>query len=213
MLLIAGTKVSEDQIGSGTFNCPYEGSPQQYRHVRLQKKATAFFVPVVNLSDIGEYVQCQSCGSTFNPEVLTRRTQEELDTALAIAITTLAIEVILADGRVTTQEREVALEIANKYLDPPGASMEEFSEMIAALEAKTAGRRARNSTARLADLAAHLTMDARKTLLHTAYLLAAADCKVDETELEVIAKAARSIGFSRAEARTLMAEFATTFAD
>jgi len=205
MFLIAGTKVEENQVGSGTFNCPYEGSKQPYRHVRLEKKATAFFVPVATMSDLGEYVECQSCGSTYKPEVLKIRTQEDAENALAVAVLRLCIEVVLADGRVTDEERQATIKIANDYLDPPGITLGDLSEMLKTQMVKTAKRRSKNTAGAIAELGSALNMAGRRVFVRIAYCLAAADGEVAESEREVIIKTARRLGFGKNEADELVA--------
>ena len=204
MLLIAGTKVEENQVGSGTFNCPNEGSKQPYRHVRLEKKATAFFMPVATMSDLGEYVECQSCGATYEPEVLTIRTQEDLDSALAVAVIQLALEVVLADGRVTAEERQAVIDIVNKHVAPPGLTVEDLAKLLADFELHSAKRRSKITAAGLAELGSALNLDGRRVFVRTAYYLALADGEVAEAEREVIAKTARRLGFNKAEAAELI---------
>ena len=204
MLIIAGTKVEENEVGSGTFNCPNEGSKQSYRHVRLEKKATAFFVPVATMSDLGEYVECQSCGATYKPEVLEYRTQEDLDNALAVAVMRLALEVVLADGRVTDEERQRVIDIANPYFEPPGLTLDDLSEMLAEQQLDTAKTRSKNTAAAFAELGSALNMEGRRAFVRVAYCLAAADGEVAETEREVIVKTARRLGFNKKEAVELV---------
>ena len=204
VLIIAGTKVEENEVGSGTFNCPNEGSKQSYRHVRLEKKATAFFVPVATMSALGEYVECQSCGATYKPEVLEYRTQEDLDTALAVAVLRLALEVVLADGRVTDDERQAVIDTANLYLDPPGLTLSGLSEMLATLQVQSAKTRSKSTASALAELGSALNMEGRRIFVRTAYCLAAADGEVAESEREVIVKAARRLGFNKKEAVELV---------
>ena len=205
MLLIAGTKVEENSVGSGTFNCPAEGSKQPYHHVRLEKKATAFFVPVATMSELGEYVECQSCGATYEPAVLEYQTQEDLDTALAVAVLRLALEVVLADGRVTDDERQAVIDTANLYLDPPGLTLSDLSEMLATLQVQSAKTRSKSTASALAELGSALNMEGRRIFVRTAYCLAAADGEVADSEREVIVKTARRLGFSKNEAGGLVA--------
>lgn len=206
MFLIAGTKASVQVVGRGTFWCPNEESDQSYRHVELKRQATAFFIPVANVGDLGEYVECDSCGATYKPEVLTLKRPEEFKTALAVAVIELSIEVILADGLVTPEERLTALELANQYLDPPGLTLDDLQEMIAALETRSASKRSRITRARLGELSANLNVAGRETLIRVAYLLAASDGVVVDTELDVIRSAAKHLGLDWTQARSLFAD-------
>jgi len=205
MLVIAGTKVEENRLDSGTFNCPNENSKQSYIHIRLEKKATAFFVPVAKMTDIGEYVECQSCGVTYEPAVLQIRTQEEIETALAVAIIRLAIEVILADGIVKDEERQAVINVANQYLDPPGLSLEDLSEMIIPEQLNSTKKRSMRTAHALAELGSALNMDGRRSFVEIAYYLAASDGEVVETEKEVIKKLARRLGFTKSETAEIIA--------
>ena len=207
MFLIAGTKVEENRVGSGTFNCPAEGSKQSYHHVRLEKKATAFFVPVANMSDLGEYVECQSCGATYMPEVLEYRTEEDLDTALAVAVLSLALEVVLADGKVTDEERQAVLDTVNPYLDPPGLTLSDLSDMLGGQQVKSSRSRSKSTASAIAELGSALNMEGRKAFTRIAFNLAAADGEVSLEEREVTVKIARHLGFSKREAVALVESF------
>ena len=94
MFFIGGTKPRERVIQSGTFHCPVEGSEQRFEHKSLKQTATAFFVPVVDYKELGQYVECKSCGSTFAPEVLeinNRVTQPSLYDAMSLLFSAMII--------------------------------------------------------------------------------------------------------------------------
>ena len=157
------------------------------------------------MSELGEYVECQSCGATYEPAVLEYQTQEDLDTALAVAVLRLALEVVLADGRVTDDERQAVIDTANLYLDPPGLALSDLSEMLATLQLQSAKTRSKSTALALAELGSALNMEGRRIFVRTAYCLAAADGEVAESEREVIVKTARRLGFSKNEAGGLVA--------
>jgi uncharacterized tellurite resistance protein B-like protein len=156
------------------------------------------------MSELGEYVECQSCGATYEPAVLEYRTREDLDTALAVAVLRLALEVVLADGRVTDEERQAVIDTANLYLDPPGLTLSDLSEMLATLQVQSAKTRSKSTASALAELGSALNMEGRRILVRTAYCLAVADGEVAESEREVIVKTARRLGFNKNEAVELV---------
>ena len=209
MFLIAGTKVQERLIDSGTFVCPGEGVERPYRHVCLEKKATAYFVPVMKMSDVGEYVECQSCNKTWDPAVLEVQvpqiqSQEELDDALLAAICALATEVVIADGVVNDDERHRAVDIINQYVDESTTALVTVDEFDELLKDKRFGEsrsgRSEITATLLSQLAFALNVDGRRTFVRTAYALAVADDEIAKAELKVIKKTAENLGFTRLEA-------------
>ena len=70
MFFIAGKDSSVSTLDFGTFYCPTCDEEQSYEHKVVQETATFFFVPVANLGELGQYIECQCCGDTFREEVL-----------------------------------------------------------------------------------------------------------------------------------------------
>jgi hypothetical protein len=91
------------------------------------------------------------------------------------------------------------------YLDPPGLTLDDLSEMLATQQLKSAKTRSRNTSGALAELGSALNMEGRRVFVRTAYCLAVADGEVAESEREVIVKTARRLGFSKNEAGELVA--------
>ena len=205
--LIFGTRASKSNVGSGMFFCPNEQSDQPYRQVAVKKKGHLFFVPLLPLGDLGEYVECESCGGTYRPEVLSLPTHKQLQTSFAEAVTRLVVGVVIADGYVAEAERNVALGVLNRYLDSPGLSRAQLEEMISDAEAGSPGDRSWDLSILLPELSTALSIEGRELLIRIALLLAAADGRIDESEMKVIADAAHHLGLSRALVRGLVAEF------
>ena len=206
MFLIFGTRASKSNVGSGMFFCPNEQSDQPYRQVAVKRKGHLFFIPLLPLGDLGEYVECGSCGGTYRPEVLSLPSRQQLQTSFAEAVTRLVVEVIIADGYVVAAERNIALGVVNQYLDSPGLSIAQLEKMIADAEAGGPGDRSRNLSNLLPELSTALSIEGRELLIRIALRLAAADGRIDESETKVIADAAHHLGLSKAHVRGLVAE-------
>lgn len=71
----AGTKVRQDQLGSGTFFCPNCKDIQAYKYVHARKTAHVYGISVMPLKDYGELVVCENCESAYSPEVLLKDVQ------------------------------------------------------------------------------------------------------------------------------------------
>ena len=206
MFLIFGTRASKSTVGSGMFFCPNEQSDQPYRQVAVKRKGHLFFIPLLPLGDLGEYVECGSCGGTYRPEVLSLPSRQQLQTSFAEAVTRLVVEVIIADGYVVAAERNIALGVVNQYLDSPGLSIAQLEKMITDAEAGGPGDRSRNLSNLLPELSTALSIEGRELLIRIALRLAAAAGRIDESETKVIADAAHHLGLSRARVRELVAE-------
>ena len=206
MFLIFGTRASKSNVGSGMFFCPNEQSDQPYRQIEVKRKGHLFFVPLVPLGDLGEYIECGSCGATYKPEVLSLPTRNQLQTSFTTAVTELVVDMVLADGYVAEAERNVALSVVNQYLDPPGVSLAWLEKRIALAESKGPSDRSRDLSALLSELSTALSIEGRERLIRVALLLAKADGRIDESETRVIASAAHHLGLSKAHVRGLITE-------
>lgn len=72
MFFIYGFKDRARKKRSGKFACPTCQKQGKYRHMRVDRWATLFFLPIFRYMRRGEYVECQSCKAQFTPAILTR---------------------------------------------------------------------------------------------------------------------------------------------
>ena len=69
-MIIWGSKGQEKEIGTGTFYCPRCDTQRPYIHKKVLRYFTLFFIPIFKIEELGEYLQCGGCNTTFKPEVL-----------------------------------------------------------------------------------------------------------------------------------------------
>ncbi len=69
MFFIAGLTTRTKTVDAGEFFCPNEQGLRRYQHLQLRRWFTFFFIPVIPLGQQGEWVQCDSCGTTYDPSV------------------------------------------------------------------------------------------------------------------------------------------------
>jgi len=72
MFFIIGLTTRTATVDSGMFFCPNEGGNRAYRHLRMRRWFTLFFLPLIPLGQQGELVECQSCGVAYDPDVIRR---------------------------------------------------------------------------------------------------------------------------------------------
>jgi hypothetical protein len=96
-MIIFGWRTWARSIAHGTFFCPHCGADRDYSHKRARRWFTLFFIPVIPLNVIGEYIQCDTCTKAFKPTVLdaltTAQVQDTLFRVVRKAVTVLVRQV------------------------------------------------------------------------------------------------------------------------
>lgn len=69
-LIIFGRRNSTSVESTGQFNCPRCGPGRVYLHKVVKRWFTLYFIPIIPMGRVGDYVECQSCGGTYGSEIL-----------------------------------------------------------------------------------------------------------------------------------------------
>ncbi len=69
-MIIFGTTGITSVKSKGCYHCPACGSGAGYQHKSVTRFFTLFFVPLVPMGKVADFIQCERCGGTFKPEVL-----------------------------------------------------------------------------------------------------------------------------------------------
>lgn len=69
-MIIYGYRNREIVQGTGNFYCPKCEAQREYKHKKLVRYFTLFFIPLFPLGTLSEYVECSVCGRTYKPEIL-----------------------------------------------------------------------------------------------------------------------------------------------
>jgi hypothetical protein len=69
-MIIWGSRNREIELSSGQFHCPKCDTTRQYKRKRVARYFTLYFIPLFQIENLGEFVQCQFCHQTYKPEVL-----------------------------------------------------------------------------------------------------------------------------------------------
>ncbi|MBN1121661.1 MAG: zinc-ribbon domain-containing protein [Anaerolineae bacterium] len=67
-MIIFGTRVRQKTIGEGEFYCPHCQSMCGYEHKSARQFFTLYFIPVIPIKQLGEFIMCENCGGTFKAE-------------------------------------------------------------------------------------------------------------------------------------------------
>src|SRR6187551_903515 len=103
MLLIFGVQVRSRSIGAGTFHCPHCSGDRTYSHKHARRWFSLFFIPIIPMKEIGEYIQCETCQQRFPMDVLDRPTSASLAEQMIAATREAVAQLILLDDSATTR--------------------------------------------------------------------------------------------------------------
>ena len=69
-MIIWGSTTKEKVVDMGTFYCPTCRQESEYSLVCVAQYFTLYFLPVCRTSTLGEFVECRSCGQSYEMDVL-----------------------------------------------------------------------------------------------------------------------------------------------
>lgn len=189
-MIIWGWRVVKKKIGSGVFYCPSEGGDRHYEHKKARRFFTLFFIPLIPLKELGEFVECASCQNTYYPDVLKGKTATEIEDISTIAIRHVAVSMVLADGRIDDREKTAAVAVVQRFASHPYSAAD--------LDNDLAGLRAGDLTDNLEELGAVLNEHGKENVLTSAVYLAGSDGDIGLGELDVARQIGRALTMSSA---------------
>ncbi len=203
MVLIWGSRGRASTIDQGNFYCPDCHGRKDYAQKQVKRWFTFFFIPIFPYSNLGDYVECDQCKSTFNSRVLEfdpEKQQEKFEAAFSIAAKRVMFKMALADGEIDQTEIDQITQafqnIAKREIDA--------GDIAAELEA------AREDTSTVADylreVAPGLNDTGKELVLRSAIAVVKADGHVDEAEVVEIGALIKALDMPRAYANGVLAE-------
>ena len=189
-MIIWGWRARHKVIGTGVFFCPREGGDRHYEHKAARRWFTLFFIPLIPLKELGDYVECTSCKNTYYPDVLKGKTAAQIEDVSTIAIRHIVVAMLLADGVVDAREREAGITVVGRFASHPYGPTE--------LDADLAQLRAADLTDKLEELGAVLNEHGKENVLTAAVYLAGVDGHIDRNELDVARNVGKALTMSSA---------------
>jgi tellurite resistance protein len=193
-MIIFGTRGVTYNKTKGEFHCPRCG-PGRFHHKRVRRFFTLYFIPVLPLDLLGEYVECQGCTGTFNPEVLEYDPDADkanFEAEFHRAIRRVMVVMMLADGVIDDDEVRVILEIYEKLA---GVAMDEGDLQREVARAQSEGL---DVAAALAPYRGTLNDAGKEMVLRAAFHVALADGDFADEERALIQRIAAALEVSPA---------------
>lgn len=204
-MIIFGTRGVRTTKATGTFNCPQCATDREYRHRKVTQFFTLYFIPLIPLGSKGEYVECRSCKGTFITRVLDYSSKSDDKLAFMAlyeqAIRHTMVLIMLADGVIDPNEKEMVLQIINKYghNDITKAQLEEYISKIQLSPDK-------NISKYLKEVAPSLNEHGKELLIKCALDVAYSDGHFDASEKALIKEMGEIMEMSSAHLKGVMAE-------
>ena len=122
-MIIFGTRNRFKTISTGQFYCPRCQVQRTYEHKQAKRYFTLYFVPLIPMGDLGEFVECQTCHMTFKLDVLTMKPTpnpvsaiELLNSVKSRLLNGDPVEYIVRDLTAAGIEREVAMSLVTSSI-------------------------------------------------------------------------------------------------
>lgn len=205
-MIIYGTRGVTRTREQGAFYCPQCGPDQSYKAKRARRFFTLYFIPLIPLDKLGDYVECQACQGTFNPEILDYDPNQEAAQTQALYVTAMKqvmIATLLADGVVDDDEVTLLQEIM-LALGGIDVTIQDLREEIDEFS-----KRRIDPEKLLSELSGTLNDKGKEQVLKAAYRIAAADGHVDKSELQEIHNFGEAMNMSSAHINGVLTEAKT----
>lgn len=117
-MIIFGAKPRYKTIDSGEFFCPSCQKSRKYDRKGGKNYFSLYFIPIFPIGDLDEFIECQTCGRSYHPDVLKQKLSKPAPDVARLLNTTRTrlengypVEYLLRDLTDDGLEREVALNV------------------------------------------------------------------------------------------------------
>lgn len=194
-MILFGTRGITTTPEKGTFYCPQCASTQPYNFKRVRRFFTLYFIPLIPLDRLGEYIECPTCQGTFDKTILDYDPASEalkIEAFFFLAVKQVMIGMLLADGEIDDEEVKM---LQAHYREITGTELpeDEIREEIAVIHAGGS-----SAIEMVQGVAPQLNDSGKETVIRAAYAIAAADGTIDPSEQALLAQVGTALGLSTA---------------
>jgi len=200
-MIIFGWRGVTFSAGSGSFFCPSCADQRDFDKKSVRQFFTLYFIPIIPLQKLGEYVQCRSCRKQFRPEVLgfdPRQAQADFNQSV---VETLRKTIAFA-AAIDSSPTRARLEAAESY----------YNEVVGKLlpgsappSVETRAPRREDLLSSLGAIAPNLSDEGKEMILRAVVRIAGAEGPLSDNSLAFIQSAADAIHISPTHLRGILA--------
>lgn len=202
-MIIFGTTGISSTMEEGQFMCPQCATSENYKHKKVTKFFTLYFIPLIPLGRAGDYVECQTCQGTFISRILDydpNDQQNEFQSVYEKAMRHCMVMIMLADGEIDENEMVAVQKVINKF-GHNDISIEELKAYVEEIETKP-----EPISTYLKKVTPSLNEHGKEIIIKCALAIAAADGNVDDSEIELINEMAKTMEMSTSHLNGIIAE-------
>lgn len=204
-MIIFGTRGVKSTMKEGQFLCPQCANDQKYKHKKVTKFFTLYFIPLIPLGQAGEFVECQTCKGTFIPRVLEYNPQQnknEFQSQYEKAMRHSMVLMMLADGHIDDSEMDVVLDIINKF-GHNDISKRDLELLVGKIQSKQepVGKY-------LSKISPSLNEHGKEIIIKCGLAVASADGNIDDSEIALIHEMARAMEMSSSHLNGIIQDMA-----
>jgi uncharacterized tellurite resistance protein B-like protein len=209
-VIIFGTRGVTLTKESGVFFCPECECKQSYRHRTVRRFFTLYFVPVIPLDALGEYVECDRCKNTYRNSILMHDPEQrakEFEVEYHQAVRKVMLQMVLADGSVCDEEiasvSALYLRITGHALNP-----EEVRRELSMI-----GSRGLDIAGTLQPFSGSLNDHGKEMVIKAAFFVAISDGDFDQAEITLLEFIGESLEMSRHHVRGVVRDLMDSMED
>lgn len=204
-MIIFGTRGVTTTPQKGEFHCPTCNTTQGYGLKRVRRFFTLYFIPVIPLNMLGEYVECTGCKDSYKTQVLDNdpaANQEQFEAEYQTAVKKVMMHILLADGVVDDAEISMA---ANIFQQVSGREISESAlrEEIVALQNSNG-----SFLDSLGNVRGFLNDEGKEVVIKAAYYVAMADGEFQQEEQQMVADIGQALGMTPAHVKGVVSSCA-----
>jgi len=202
-MIIFGTTGIKSTIKKGDFMCPQCATTKPYKHKKVNKFFTLYFIPLIPLGSAGEFVECQACKGTFVPRVLDYNPNQGRNEFQAIyekAMRHSMVLIMLADGEIDSNEMLMVQKIINKF-GHNDMTLDELKVFVAQVQ-----KNPEPIGTYLSKIGPMINEHGKEIIIKCAFAVAASDGHVDDSELKLIDEMAKTMGMSSSHLKGIITD-------
>lgn len=116
---LLGPRTRTRTLGAGTFRCPREAASRRYAFKAVQRWFSVATIPLVRLDEVGRFIECQSCASTYDSGVLANSSDGAVEDVLTRALRRAATSLLAASPSLSAEDRREAVIVLQRYANVP----------------------------------------------------------------------------------------------
>ncbi|GAP61722.1 hypothetical protein ARMA_0145 [Ardenticatena maritima] len=201
--ILFGTRGVTTTKASGDFFCPACESRQPYKHQIVRRYFTLYFIPLLPLETLGEYIECQTCKGTYklnvlnyDPDQAAKRFWQKFQQVTRDVLFLMA----RTNDRIYLEQIRTICAFSEHALGLSSTPQETQREILAM---ETSPRAVVDA---LTEIATDLNDKGKELILRGAFLVALADGDLSEEEMKFITAIGLALQMSQYHVRAVLDE-------